>query len=262
MSRRSARGDRRNPPALTAASARPCAAADPRHAPHPPQVRIFCPARSACQQGLQRTGFGAAPSWRIDFDTQHKWTNPLMGWTSTADSMENVSRSSLQFFTKEEAMAFCHKHGWEFVVEEPNVKRAHRTKRYAGYGDNFRCAGRRIDRMQPPPAAVVGARARGAGWHCCGCKQQAPPSAAWQLITYLASASLADVLSFSSPSIAAIQRVRATASSARACLTAPTSTTRPPPTSRCSPEGPPAFLSGRAAVQPMLGRGYCFWQAV
>jgi hypothetical protein len=36
-----------------------------------------------------------------------------MGWTSTADALENVGRASLLFHTKEEAVAFCRKHGWE-----------------------------------------------------------------------------------------------------------------------------------------------------
>lgn len=39
-----------------------------------------------------------------------------MGWTSTADPLENVGRSSLLFHTKEEAVAFCRKHGWEAQV--------------------------------------------------------------------------------------------------------------------------------------------------
>lgn len=61
-----------------------------------------------------------------------------MGWTSTADPLENVARASLLFYTKEEAIAFCQKHGWDAVVEEPKPRRADRQKRFAGYGDNFR----------------------------------------------------------------------------------------------------------------------------
>lgn len=39
-----------------------------------------------------------------------------MGWTSTADPLENVGRATLLFHTKEEAIAFCQKHGWEAQV--------------------------------------------------------------------------------------------------------------------------------------------------
>lgn len=109
-----------------------------------PQVRIYSPARSACQQGMQRTAMGAAPSWRLEFETQPKWTNPLMGWTSTSDPLENLARSgALVFYTKEEAMFYCDAQGWQYSVDEPAVKRTTRTKRYSGYGDNFRCAVRR-----------------------------------------------------------------------------------------------------------------------
>ena len=66
--------------------------------------------------------------------------NPLIGWTSTADTLENVGRSALNFFTKEEAVAFCTKHGWECEVDEPAQRSKTRQKRFSGYGDNFRCA--------------------------------------------------------------------------------------------------------------------------
>ena len=67
-----------------------------------------------------------------------RWENPLMGWTSTADALDQVARSALQFGTKEDAIAFCKKHGWEYAVREPQMRRTSRSRRYAGYGDNFR----------------------------------------------------------------------------------------------------------------------------
>jgi NADH dehydrogenase (ubiquinone) Fe-S protein 4 len=41
-------------------------------------VRIFSPAKNAMQSGTFKTN-----KWRIEFDTQERWENPLMGWTST-----------------------------------------------------------------------------------------------------------------------------------------------------------------------------------
>ena len=67
-----------------------------------------------------------------------RWENNLMGWTSTADSMDSVMRSHLQFNTKEEAIAFAEKNGWPYDVREPHMRRKERQKRFAGYGDNFR----------------------------------------------------------------------------------------------------------------------------
>lgn len=68
-----------------------------------------------------------------------RWQNPLIGWTSTGDPMEHVARSALNFRSKEEAVAFAEKQGFVPVVREPQRRRPDRLKRYAGYGDNFRC---------------------------------------------------------------------------------------------------------------------------
>ena len=35
-------------------------------------------------------------------------------------------------------MAFAEKMGWRFEVEDPQMRRLDRQKRFAGYGDNFR----------------------------------------------------------------------------------------------------------------------------
>lgn len=58
-----------------------------------------------------------------------------MGWTSSADPLENVGRASLFFYTKEEAMAFCDKHGWEHTVDMPNVRSNTRQKRFNAYSE-------------------------------------------------------------------------------------------------------------------------------
>lgn len=70
---------------------------------------------------------------------ERRWQNPLIGWTSTGDPMEHVARSALNFGSKEEAVAFAEKQGFVPVVREPQRRRPDRLKRYAGYGDNFRC---------------------------------------------------------------------------------------------------------------------------
>ncbi|GIL65020.1 hypothetical protein Vafri_18869 [Volvox africanus] len=103
------------------------------------KARIYCPARTPCQSGLGRTVDNASttPVWKIEFETLTKWENPLMGWTSTADPLENVGRAALAFHTKEEAQRFCEKHGWSYTVDLPSIRRTVRQKRYASYGDNF-----------------------------------------------------------------------------------------------------------------------------
>lgn len=101
------------------------------------KVIIYSPARTASQQGLSNTVWGKGPAWKIEFENTEKWENPLMGWTSTADPLECVARSALAFYTKEEAIAFCKKHGWEYEIWELNERKIDRQKRFAGYGDNF-----------------------------------------------------------------------------------------------------------------------------
>jgi hypothetical protein len=45
------------------------------------------------------------------------------------------------FKLQEEAVAFARKYGWEYSLEEPQQRNPIRQKRFAGYGDNFRCGG-------------------------------------------------------------------------------------------------------------------------
>eukprot|EP00891_Asterochloris_glomerata_P006193 jgi/Astpho2/6193/Aster-x1353 len=103
------------------------------------QVVIYAPSRTASQQGSSRTAgpLGKGPGWKIAFQNMQKWENPLIGWTSTADPVDTVARSGLEFGSREAAIAFADKHGWEYEVREPTMKRTDRTKRFAGYGDNY-----------------------------------------------------------------------------------------------------------------------------
>ncbi|KAI8463410.1 MAG: NADH:ubiquinone oxidoreductase 18 kDa subunit [Monoraphidium minutum] len=99
---------------------------------------VMSASRVAGQQGVGNTAENAsAPGWRIEFEARGKWQNPLQGWNSTADPLENVGRSSLFFFTKEQAVAYAEKAGWEVEVVAPNARRRDRQRRYNAYGDNY-----------------------------------------------------------------------------------------------------------------------------
>jgi NADH dehydrogenase (ubiquinone) Fe-S protein 4 len=50
----------------------------------------------------------------------HRWENPLTGWQSSADYMQGTH---LNFKTKEDAIAFAGKQGYEYFVQEPTEKR-------------------------------------------------------------------------------------------------------------------------------------------
>lgn len=86
---------------------------------------IRIPTRNTMQSGTNNLH-----KWRITFDERERWENPLMGWTSTADPLSNLE---LNFSTREDAIAFCEKNGWEWDTEDPPVK----PKRVKSYAGNF-----------------------------------------------------------------------------------------------------------------------------
>ncbi|CDO75296.1 hypothetical protein BN946_scf184654.g4 [Trametes cinnabarina] len=81
-------------------------------------VRIFQPTRSTTQSGS-----GKSNRWRIDWDIlpgAGRWENPLMGWASSADYMQGTR---LSFRTKEDAIHFAEKQGWDYYVAATEIKR-------------------------------------------------------------------------------------------------------------------------------------------
>jgi NADH dehydrogenase (ubiquinone) Fe-S protein 4 len=91
------------------------------HDLHPQQLTsysIYKPSKTATQSGDWNSHH-----WRMDWDPLskgHRWENPLMGWQSSADFMQGTH---LNFQTKEDAIRFANKQGYEFFVQEPNERR-------------------------------------------------------------------------------------------------------------------------------------------
>ncbi|GAA5874489.1 hypothetical protein JCM8547_007375 [Rhodosporidiobolus lusitaniae] len=85
---------------------------------HRRPVRIFRPAPPPTSSAK-----ATSHHWRVDWDTLQgagRWENPLMGWASSADYMQGTH---LKFNSKDDAVHFCEKQGWEFYVQEPNVQK-------------------------------------------------------------------------------------------------------------------------------------------
>lgn len=81
-------------------------------------VRIYKPTKPATQSG---TWTGSR--WRMDWDVLGKgnrWENPLIGWQSSGDFMQGTH---IHFKTKEDAIAFAEKQGYEYFVQEPNERK-------------------------------------------------------------------------------------------------------------------------------------------
>ena len=90
-------------------------------------ARIYQPAKTAMQSGRAGTR-----KWVLEFEPQApKELDPLMGWTSSADTGQQVR---LHFGTKEEAIAYAERQGFDYTVQAPRVRKA-RPKNYV---DNFR----------------------------------------------------------------------------------------------------------------------------
>jgi hypothetical protein len=89
------------------------------------KVRILKPARTAMQSGQANT-----KEWLLESEPSPKQIDPLMGWTSSRDTMQQVQ---LWFPTLDEAKAHAERNGWQYTVEMPSPKHV-RPKAYA---DNF-----------------------------------------------------------------------------------------------------------------------------
>ncbi len=89
-------------------------------------ARIIKPARTAMQSGSANT-----KDWLLVFEPeQPRIIEPLMGWTSSGDMKQQLR---LSFDTKEEAIAYCERHGIPYQVFE--TKQA--ARRPMAYADNF-----------------------------------------------------------------------------------------------------------------------------
>jgi hypothetical protein len=89
-------------------------------------ARIYKPARTAMQSGTAKT-----KEWMLDYEPeQPRAVEPLMGWTSSGDMRQQVR---LSFDTKEEAIAYCERHGIAYEVFESKPSKPPRIS----YSDNF-----------------------------------------------------------------------------------------------------------------------------
>ncbi|ABA78237.1 ETC complex I subunit [Rhodobacter sphaeroides] len=92
------------------------------------RARIYQPARNAMQSGT-----GKAKGWVLVFESREaRDIDPLMGWTSSADTQNQVV---LQFDSREAALDYAKAHRIEVEVTEAKPRKANIRPR--GYGENF-----------------------------------------------------------------------------------------------------------------------------
>lgn len=92
------------------------------------RARIYRPAKTAMSSGMAKT-----KQWVLEYaPASSREVDPLMGWTSSADTQSQVK---LRFDSKEAALEYAQDHGIDAVVQEPKSRKA--NLRMGGYGENF-----------------------------------------------------------------------------------------------------------------------------
>ena len=89
------------------------------------KARIYIPSKTAMQSGRGKT-----KKWILEFITKDTSINPLMGWESSTDTLEEVV---LRFSSKEKAIEYAESNKISYKVIEPK-KKEFVIKSYA---DNF-----------------------------------------------------------------------------------------------------------------------------
>lgn len=89
-------------------------------------ARIYKPSKTAMQSGQ-----GNTKDWVLDFPpVEPRQVEPLMGWTSSGDMLQQVR---LRFGSKEEAVAYCERHGIPYQIFNSKPP----ARRTISYSDNF-----------------------------------------------------------------------------------------------------------------------------
>ena len=89
------------------------------------KAKIYIPTKTAMQSGR-----GKLKKWVLEFEIKDPSINPLMGWETSTDTLEEVI---LKFSTKEQAMEYAENNNISYTVVEPK-KKEFVIKSYA---DNF-----------------------------------------------------------------------------------------------------------------------------
>ena len=89
------------------------------------KAKIYIPAKTAMQSGR-----GKLNKWVLEFEIKDPSINPLMGWETSTDTLEEVN---LKFSSKEKAIEYAKANNISYKIIEPK-KKEFVIKSYA---DNF-----------------------------------------------------------------------------------------------------------------------------
>ena len=89
------------------------------------KAKIYKPTKTSMQSGI-----GSTKKWVLEYIDESTTINPLMGWETSTDTLEEVI---LKFSTKEKAIEYAKKNNISYSVIEPNKKKFV----IKSYADNF-----------------------------------------------------------------------------------------------------------------------------
>ena len=78
------------------------------------KAKIYIPSKTAMQSGR-----GKQKKWVLEFETKDTKINPLMGWESSTDTLEEVI---LKFPSKEKAIEYAEKNDISYKLIEPKKR--------------------------------------------------------------------------------------------------------------------------------------------
>ena len=77
-----------------------------------------------------QSGLGKIDKWILEFETKDNSVNPLMGWESSSDTLNELR---LEFSTKELAINYAKKMKIDYEIVEPKKRKTIKKS----YADNF-----------------------------------------------------------------------------------------------------------------------------
>ena len=89
------------------------------------KAKIYKPSKTAMQSGMKKFD-----KWMIEFVTDDPGKNPLMGWESSSDTLNELR---LEFSTKELAINYAKKMKIDYEIIEPKKRKIVKKS----YADNF-----------------------------------------------------------------------------------------------------------------------------
>ncbi len=89
------------------------------------KAKIYIPTKTAMQSGLSKNS-----KWVLEFYTENKSLNPLMGWETSSNTLSEIK---LEFLSKEEALNYVKKNNIDYDLIEPKKRKIIKKS----YADNF-----------------------------------------------------------------------------------------------------------------------------